>query len=116
MEGYLAAKLRLFAEVVEPGGAAVVWADDDYSPAVIAAAKTRDVRLLTVGTPGETLRLVSRAPTRSEEHTSELQSLMRISFALFCFDIHTTAGPIHLYQPNASGTDNSMTHNYTRAS
>src|SRR3546814_2040697 len=25
-----------------------------------------------------------RAPTRSEEHTSELQSLMRISFAVFC--------------------------------
>src|SRR3546814_6124899 len=64
MEGYLAAKLRLFAEVVEPGGAAVVWADDEYSPAVIAAAKTRDVRLLTVGTQGETLRLVSRAPTQ----------------------------------------------------
>src|SRR3546814_2642516 len=25
------------------------------------------------------------AVTRSEEHTSELQSLMRISYALFCF-------------------------------
>src|SRR3546814_10208211 len=25
-----------------------------------------------------------RAPTRSEEHTSELQSLMRISYAVFC--------------------------------
>src|SRR3546814_9199363 len=26
----------------------------------------------------------SRAPIRSEEHTSELQSLMRISYAVFC--------------------------------
>src|SRR3546814_5315345 len=26
----------------------------------------------------------SRAPPRSEEHTSELQSLMRISYAVFC--------------------------------
>src|SRR3546814_5584206 len=26
----------------------------------------------------------SRGPTRSEEHTSELQSLMRISYAVFC--------------------------------
>src|SRR3546814_4623037 len=26
----------------------------------------------------------SEAPTRSEEHTSELQSLMRISYAVFC--------------------------------
>src|SRR3546814_8469229 len=25
-----------------------------------------------------------RSPTRSEEHTSELQSLMRISYAVFC--------------------------------
>src|SRR3546814_7260518 len=25
-----------------------------------------------------------RAPNRSEEHTSELQSLMRISYAVFC--------------------------------
>src|SRR3546814_8453841 len=27
---------------------------------------------------------VANAPTRSEEHTSELQSLMRISYAVFC--------------------------------
>src|SRR3546814_3421471 len=29
-------------------------------------------------------RGVSRGPQRSEEHTSELQSLMRISYAVFC--------------------------------
>src|SRR3546814_8955485 len=28
--------------------------------------------------------LYSRSNTRSEEHTSELQSLMRISYAVFC--------------------------------
>src|SRR3546814_3285224 len=28
--------------------------------------------------------LRSQAPSRSEEHTSELQSLMRISYAVFC--------------------------------
>src|SRR3546814_6006253 len=27
---------------------------------------------------------VHKSPTRSEEHTSELQSLMRISYAVFC--------------------------------
>src|SRR3546814_2974563 len=27
---------------------------------------------------------------RSEEHTSELQSLMRIPYAVFCFNKHTT--------------------------
>src|SRR3546814_2071558 len=29
-------------------------------------------------------RLAGRGPGRSEEHTSELQSLMRISYAVFC--------------------------------
>src|SRR3546814_15908641 len=30
----------------------------------------------------------SPRPRRSEEHTSELQSLMRISYAVFCLKIH----------------------------
>src|SRR3546814_9711988 len=30
------------------------------------------------------IRTVSGCPARSEEHTSELQSLMRISYAVFC--------------------------------
>src|SRR3546814_4928808 len=30
------------------------------------------------------LTTVTRPPARSEEHTSELQSLMRISYAVFC--------------------------------
>src|SRR3546814_7640172 len=33
---------------------------------------------------GVKLRLRSKAQGRSEEHTSELQSLMRISYAVFC--------------------------------
>src|SRR3546814_6742041 len=32
---------------------------------------------------------------RSEEHTSELQSLMRISYAVFCLQKKTTANIIH---------------------
>src|SRR3546814_3766678 len=42
----------------------------------------------------------ARAPflERSEEHTSELQSLMRISYAVFCLKKkkHTTQHPIHV--------------------
>src|SRR3546814_2037165 len=34
--------------------------------------------------PVVTLYLVSAMPQRSEEHTSELQSLMRTSYAVFC--------------------------------
>src|SRR3546814_4885445 len=33
---------------------------------------------------GYPLRRACRPPVRSEEHTSELQSLMRISYAVFC--------------------------------
>src|SRR3546814_2551437 len=33
-----------------------------------------------------------RATDRSEEHTSELQSLMRISYAVFCLQKNTTTG------------------------
>jgi UDP-N-acetylmuramoyl-L-alanyl-D-glutamate--2,6-diaminopimelate ligase len=64
MDAYLQAKLRLFGEVVERGGAAVVWADDEYSASVIDTVTSRGIRLLTVGTKGEALRLVSREPTQ----------------------------------------------------
>jgi UDP-N-acetylmuramoyl-L-alanyl-D-glutamate--2,6-diaminopimelate ligase len=64
MDAYLAAKMRLFAEVVEQGGAAVVWADDAYSRAVIDVVTARGVRLMTVGTQGADLRLVTRDPTQ----------------------------------------------------
>src|SRR3546814_9072312 len=32
---------------------------------------------------------IDRTPSRSEEHTSELQSLMRISYAVFCLKKNT---------------------------
>src|SRR3546814_9221420 len=35
------------------------------------------------------------AATRSEEHTSELQSLMRISYAVFCLQTKTNTTVIH---------------------
>src|SRR3546814_3606641 len=34
--------------------------------------------------PGRNLKIGSNLAERSEEHTSELQSLMRISYAVFC--------------------------------
>ena len=64
MEAYLEAKLRLFTEVVDKDGAAVVWADDAASARVIELARERGLKLLTVGTRGETLRLVERTPTQ----------------------------------------------------
>ncbi|MGH6768588.1 MAG: UDP-N-acetylmuramoyl-L-alanyl-D-glutamate--2,6-diaminopimelate ligase [Xanthobacteraceae bacterium] len=57
LEAYLAAKLRLFSDLVQPRGAAVIVADHEHAGAVVAAAKHRKLRLLTVGRRGEGLRL-----------------------------------------------------------
>ena len=64
MEAYLEAKLRLFTEVVDRDGTAVVWADDEASTRVIEIAAERGLRLITVGTKGETLKIVDRRPTQ----------------------------------------------------
>jgi UDP-N-acetylmuramoyl-L-alanyl-D-glutamate--2,6-diaminopimelate ligase len=64
MDAYFAAKMRLFAEVVDSSGSAVVWTDDAWSQRAIDVARHRGLTLLTVGTTGETLRLISRTPTQ----------------------------------------------------
>src|SRR3546814_4338919 len=44
---------------------------------------------------------------RSEEHTSELQSLMRISYAVFCLkkkkQQHATKSTTHIHRPSDTG-------------
>jgi UDP-N-acetylmuramoyl-L-alanyl-D-glutamate--2,6-diaminopimelate ligase len=50
---YLAAKLRLFRDLVMADGAAVISADHDGSQAVIDAARARGLRILTVGRSGD---------------------------------------------------------------
>jgi UDP-N-acetylmuramoyl-L-alanyl-D-glutamate--2,6-diaminopimelate ligase len=64
MEAYLEAKLRLFTEVVASDGTAVVWMDDPAAARVAELAQERGLRLITVGTKGETLKLVAREPTQ----------------------------------------------------
>ena len=59
-DDYLAAKLRLFKEVVAPGGVSVVNSDAEHADAFAAAAKKRGLTLLTVGETGESIRLQSR--------------------------------------------------------
>src|SRR3546814_5146102 len=49
---------------------------------VLAVAEQGEV--VFGGPAQELLRLASAGLVRSEEHTSELQSLMRISYAVFC--------------------------------
>ena len=61
MEAYLAAKLRLFAELLPAHGTAVVNADAEHGAQVIAAARGAQRSLLTVGRTGEALHLESLA-------------------------------------------------------
>jgi UDP-N-acetylmuramoyl-L-alanyl-D-glutamate--2,6-diaminopimelate ligase len=58
VERYLAAKLRLFTDLVVDGGAAVISADHEHSQAVIDAARTRKLRILTVGRNGDDIKLI----------------------------------------------------------
>lgn len=58
---YLAAKLRLFTDLVVDGGAAVIAADHAESQQVIDAARKRGLRIFTVGRAGEGIRLLDAA-------------------------------------------------------
>jgi UDP-N-acetylmuramoyl-L-alanyl-D-glutamate--2,6-diaminopimelate ligase len=64
MEAYFEAKMRLFSEVVEPDGTAVIWTDDPKSREVVQRCRARDLTVLTVGAKGETLRLIGRETTQ----------------------------------------------------
>ncbi|MBN9554946.1 MAG: UDP-N-acetylmuramoyl-L-alanyl-D-glutamate--2,6-diaminopimelate ligase [Alphaproteobacteria bacterium] len=59
-QDYLAAKLRLFQEVVAAGGVAVVNCDAEHAEDFAATAENRGLKLLTVGEMGKTIRLKSR--------------------------------------------------------
>ncbi|MGB6796856.1 MAG: UDP-N-acetylmuramoyl-L-alanyl-D-glutamate--2,6-diaminopimelate ligase, partial [Xanthobacteraceae bacterium] len=54
---YLDAKLRLFEVLLEPGAAAVIYADHDHADAVVNAAKARGLSIMTVGHKGSGIRL-----------------------------------------------------------
>jgi UDP-N-acetylmuramoyl-L-alanyl-D-glutamate--2,6-diaminopimelate ligase len=54
--------MRLFSEVVDEGGAAVIWADDAWSERAIAAARARSLTVFSVGEAGEAIRLLARRP------------------------------------------------------
>ncbi|GAA0285046.1 UDP-N-acetylmuramoyl-L-alanyl-D-glutamate--2,6-diaminopimelate ligase [Alteraurantiacibacter aestuarii] len=64
MEDYFAAKMRLFSEIVDDGGAAVIWADDAWSARAIEVASARGLSLFTVGEAGDQLRLITRKPSQ----------------------------------------------------
>jgi UDP-N-acetylmuramoyl-L-alanyl-D-glutamate--2,6-diaminopimelate ligase len=60
-EAYFAAKLRLFAVLIKPGGAAVIDVDHEHAQAVIAAARARGLSIVSVGRHGTGIRLLETA-------------------------------------------------------
>jgi UDP-N-acetylmuramoyl-L-alanyl-D-glutamate--2,6-diaminopimelate ligase len=58
---YLAAKMRLFSDVLEPGRAAVINTQTTHGPQVMAVAQARGLRIITTGTQGDDLKLMSLA-------------------------------------------------------
>jgi UDP-N-acetylmuramoyl-L-alanyl-D-glutamate--2,6-diaminopimelate ligase len=59
MEAYLQAKLRLFTELVEPSGTAVIDVDHCYGGQVVDAARRRGLKVMTVGVGGDDIKLLS---------------------------------------------------------
>lgn len=57
LEDYLAAKLRLFDALLQPGQPAVIAADGDFSDRVIAHCRARGLSVFSVGAKGVGLRL-----------------------------------------------------------
>ena len=57
LEDYFRAKLRLFTALLPEGATAVVAADGDFAPRVIAAAQAHGQKICSVGFKGEGLRL-----------------------------------------------------------
>src|SRR3546814_5498192 len=77
----------LVNRLVEPGGAleeAVSLAEQICANAPVAVRETRKIVLEATNAPDDVGWRMSAEGMRSEEHTSELQSLMRISYAVFC--------------------------------
>src|SRR3546814_2431411 len=85
LQSYLAAGVPIVAavngeagEIVRAAGAGIAC------PANDAQALADAIRALKATPTEERAAMGAAACRRSEEHTSELQSLMRISYAVFC--------------------------------
>jgi UDP-N-acetylmuramoyl-L-alanyl-D-glutamate--2,6-diaminopimelate ligase len=61
VEAYLAAKRRLFSDLVGVGGSAVIDVDHPPASTMVKAAQTRGLKLMAVGRNGDGIRLVESA-------------------------------------------------------
>lgn len=63
MEAYLSAKCRLFDTLMQPGGTAVLNADIPEFAQLTGICEERGLRILSYGSDGRDLKLLSRTPT-----------------------------------------------------
>lgn len=80
VEHYFNAKLRLFTELLQLGQTAVINADGACAEQVMAAAKTRGLKVMTVGAKGETLKLTSA-------RLDGFEQVLRLSIAARDYDV-----------------------------
>src|SRR3546814_6127066 len=95
--GYTAAELKALGEVIERHPDVWVFADDMYEHIVYDGFEFATIaqvcpslyeRTLTVNGCSKAYAMTGWRIGRSEEHTYELPSLMRISYAVFCLKKH----------------------------
>ncbi|MGB0749439.1 MAG: UDP-N-acetylmuramoyl-L-alanyl-D-glutamate--2,6-diaminopimelate ligase [Magnetospiraceae bacterium] len=70
MAAYLAAKQKLFSEILVEDGVAVLNGDDAASDSLIAACRARGLRVMTFGTVGADIRLDRRRTSDAGQHVS----------------------------------------------
>src|SRR3546814_5596779 len=97
-------------EAVEGRGVCLGWAPvlivsaaqfGGYADRALTAAFASDLQAQFALTDAQLGMLHGTAVIRSEEHTSELQSLMRISYAVFCLKKKTNDNTIeHIMRQN----------------
>ena len=61
-KSYLAAKLRLFSELLPDSGVAVINTDAEFSDHFLAASRQRRLRVISTGRSGADLRLTAQSP------------------------------------------------------
>src|SRR3546814_10312026 len=98
----------------EPSSCVITTAvDSDGSPPVVQPASSKRVRSTNF-----TFAWVCRRSSifRSEEHTSELQSLMRISYAVFCLKKKKKQNTkhYHTYTERVTNTNTDLRYNQHR--
>lgn len=62
MDDYFHAKARLFTELLEKDGTAVINADDEYGQRLIQTCKDNAIKTFTFGDAGEDCKLIKRTP------------------------------------------------------